>query len=87
MRASTLGDVKATCLQGDSSRLQRGIVGDGKSPIRVKARIATGQHIAINYGEEAVDLLRACGMRPNPPVFPPILQAHLHHRSEKSLGL
>ena len=64
----------------DSAKLERGIVGYAKLPVRAQTRSAGIGQVSINDFEEIRDLLLTRRIWAKPPVLMPLLQAHRHCR-------
>jgi hypothetical protein len=82
VRASTLGDFVAGCLQGQGPPIARRRCKRWQAPIAVQVRIGTGLQVTLDHGAQAGDSLRGGRMRPQPAVLSHSWIVHPRHPRE-----
>jgi hypothetical protein len=81
MSAATLRNLVSRRFEGEGGTLKGRVIGDGEAPIAIEARPGAGRQIPVNHCEQAGDVLFRGLVRAEPPVFLPVLKAHVHFRS------
>jgi len=69
-------------VEQNRAKLERGVVGNAKPPVRRDVAPSVGQ-VALYDGEQVLNLLRARWVGPQPAVIGPLRQAHLRCLSQR----